>query len=67
MYFFILNAIYVSAITEYIDFVHQFYIFCTKGNSLQISSSLRLQFAIGCSSKAQSVDRHDKTIGLYNC
>jgi hypothetical protein len=40
--YFILKVIYVSAITEYIDFVHRFYIFCTKGNSLQISAILRL-------------------------
>jgi hypothetical protein len=28
--YFILKAIYVSAITEYIDFVHRFYIFSLK-------------------------------------
>jgi hypothetical protein len=40
MYFFILKAIYISAMTEYTDFVYWFYIFCTKGDSLQISAIL---------------------------
>jgi hypothetical protein len=32
--FFILKVIYVSAIIEYTDFAYQFYIFCSKGDSL---------------------------------
>jgi hypothetical protein len=67
--YFVLKVIHVSATTEYINLVHQFYIFCTKGDSLQISAILleMITFAISYSSKTQSADRKDMTIDLHNC
>jgi hypothetical protein len=65
--FFILKATYVSAITEYIDFVNRFYIFRTKGDSFTDIGYSTITFAIVYGSKIQLAYWHDKIINLYNC
>jgi hypothetical protein len=64
MHLFCSEGATLSSTTEYIDFVHWFYIFCTKGDSLQISALLRLHLQ---SAIARKFNRPIGTISQSAC